>query len=128
MLKGFSALSLACLLAACASGGAQTSRWNVMEGDERVDDAYLEATLPGAILVYADGARELYRSDGAYTYESGGRSYDAPGVYFTADGARCIQYPNGDRCDLYVLRDGALTLINRRGGSFRVTEVIPASG
>lgn len=109
------------LLAGCATGSGQ---WATLDGDEPTTKVFLETELAGSTLLYGEGFREEYHDNGRYTYISAdGRRYDARGVYFTDNGARCILYPNGERCDLYVLRDGNLTLINRRGDSFRVASI-----
>lgn len=100
-------------VAGCPANSPDPSRFNTVEGDQRVNTSWLERTLGGKRLVFQVGT-EHYNADGSYRWQTGNQSWDAPGYRFYNNGFRCIDYP-APRFDFYVVNDGKLILINGNG-------------
>lgn len=89
----------------------------MVDGDQKVNAAFLEKTLVGKRVTFSDGT-ETYGKNGAYRYKMGSQTYDAPSYRFYDNGFRCIDYPDGPRFDYYVVNGEKLVLINGSGQRF----------
>ncbi|MCV6823884.1 MULTISPECIES: hypothetical protein [Halocynthiibacter] len=89
-------------------------KWNTHSGDQRVNAAFLQKTLPGMKVDFGSDGAEIYGADGTYIYRAGNQAYKAPSYKFYDDGTRCINYAN-PRFDLYVVNEKRLVLVNAAG-------------
>jgi hypothetical protein len=88
----------------------------VLRTDQRISGDQLKALVHGKTVHYPDGGRETYAADGSYLYvEPNGTRWPAPKVTYAPDGRRCMTYPERTRCDLFVVNDRRLVVINWRG-------------
>lgn len=103
--------------AACPSRSPSVSSVTLQADDQRVNKAWLEKTLAGKRVKFAEGT-EIYNADGSYTYKVTDGSFSAPEYRFYDSGFRCIGYSD-PRFDFYVVNNGKLYLINGNGGRFQ---------
>lgn len=105
-------------VAACPASPPKLNASFVSTDDQRVSSSWLKRTLAGKSLEFRDGT-ERYHANGSYSYTTGsGDVFKAPGYRFYDTGQRCIDYANGPRFDLYVVRNKRLVLVNGGGESF----------
>jgi len=108
--------------AGCPETTPSIERWNILEGDKRVNSAWLQEYLAGRRVKYEPSGTEYYQEDGSYAWRDGSQTWNAPSYKFYDSGFRCIDYPD-PRFDLYVVSDGHLVLINS-GGSRYVGKIL----
>jgi hypothetical protein len=112
---------LAALVLGMTAAGANAADWATRTGDTMLTPDEVAARIGGQSLVFYDGGTSVYGpgSDYAYVYTDGDR---VPGEYRIAeDGAVCIAFRNGaTRCDLYVLNNGRMLLIDEKGDRYPV--------
>ena len=98
-------------LAACPSSTPDVSRFNTIDGDQRVNASWLEKPLVGKQLAFTAGT-EHYNTDGTYQFKKGKKTLgEAPSYRFYDNGFRCIDYPS-PWFDLYVVNAGKLVFLH----------------
>ena len=110
------------IFALLIAGPASAEGYDLRAGDTQLTATALEVRLRGQIVTfYDDGASEYYDDD-RYTYTYANDGGTAYGYWRIAeDGAVCVDFVNGfARCDIYVMNDGRLMLLDAGGSRFPV--------
>lgn len=110
------------LFALLLAGPAFAQTYALRPEDRPFDAAALEARLSGQVLTFFDDGQSRYFADGRYTYTYAGAGGTAHGYWRTTDkGEVCVDFVNGfSRCDLYVMNDARLLLLDDKGARFPV--------
>lgn len=120
MISLLASLSLGSAAFAACPPKSVAHSWNLESGDQRVSGDFAAKHMVGKKVHYSNPTgRENYGADGSYSYKDKGGTYVANGYRFYSDGSRCLDYGNGPRHDLYVVRDGKFWLVNTSGGRYQ---------
>ena len=96
--------------------------WNIKNGDQRVTGKQVKSMVFGKIVKFKDGSKEHYKANGTYVFQDNSKTYPPVDYKFFKDGKRCMYFDGGGRrCDMYVMNNGKLVLINAQGKRYPTT-------
>ncbi|MEL6957828.1 MAG: hypothetical protein AAGL89_02610 [Pseudomonadota bacterium] len=113
-------------LLALITAPALAQDFSIRSTDTLPDAEALTAQIHDRDLIYFDDGVSRYNSDGTYawTYSEANGSGIWPGTYAVTDNVICIAFESGaERCDMFVLSNGRLTLLTDDGQRYPVREI-----
>lgn len=112
------------LLAGLWPGAGVAQDFALRDGDVQLSRAQMEERVIGTTLTFYDDGQSRFSPGGSYSYtysQRNGGSSQFGTFTVLADGVICIVYRNGfDRCDMYVLSGGRLTVLTEDGNRYPV--------
>ena len=112
------------IVAACVNPEPR-QEWNILPEDKRVTASDLTPMIVGKTITYSDGSSSTIREDGSYVFSAPDGTTYPWNWKMSDDGIVCLESGEYSRCDLFVLSDGVLTLINRSGSRYPIVKTEP---